>query len=585
MGLRSPQQLEKAKAEKARPNQTEVKAFQDTSVTDALNTGMQSYNVQFNRNLRKTTAAKTSFKNQINRVAKEAEARLGGLQGDEVISKAPKIFEETQKEYKKLYETVPPELQGVFAEEKDRADISLNSKYIVKSYTEETKRLEAISAQNIKTAMDELSNKISLVQDGNQGTAVEFRQKIGELDASVRDSFINKGFDVNLRAEELKQEQTKVRSKALLQGIETFASSKRTDLIDIAQKTFDIYGDSPEFMTPADKEAAFKALNAGRQSAKGEIAYSLAEDAIKALPANASLYELESVIFKGTQDASIVTMANGVVRELYNSRERAKKDQQIQLLNDVTYDLKIGKPEEAQKKLNSITDAETYKKAVDAYNEMSRGNIISNPDTVTRLEQMFIRRPEDFDRVDLSKEMLSNRDRQMFETKKQIAAKKKSDSRYGLLTGAYEDNIVNKTLNIVSDLQFGSRGEAMLPKERAENRLKIMSEYYAVLAENPNEFNQDVIARKVLDRVRGGLYKTQRPKVFGIDIPNQINLGPVSVPIPMKDEVVPNPDFALDAELVTPEELQRAKQRYPQYSDEFLKDKIKVIKRRQKTGN
>ena len=584
MGLRSPQQLERAKTQAAKPNQTEVKPFQDTSLTDAVNTGMQSYNVEYQRNLRKNTIAKTSFKNQINAVAKEAEARLGGLEGDDVITKAPEIMKATQKEYKKLFDNVPPELQGVFEEEKKKADINLNSKYLVKSYIEESKRVENFSAQNIKTAMDELSNKISLIQDPGKGTAPEFREKLGELDAAVRDSFINKGFDVNLRSEELKQEQTKVRSKALLQGIETFAASKRPDLIASAEKAFKAYGESPEFMTPSDREAAYKALLAGKESADGEIAYQLATEAMSKENEGKSLNELIAQIVSKTNTTDVTSRAVALTTAWYEAKNvRAKNEKNAADINAVYADLLAGKSEEALKKINSIKDKDTSKEAFNLFNAHSKQNFYSDPSTMKKLEDLYLFYPEAFDKLNIDREPLSPQDRDMWRTKQQIAAKKKSDSRVALRTGAHLDSTVNKVMNTIPMLYLQERGKVMHPTEIAKNRLNVERLYWQVVEENPLEYNQSIIERKVLDLARRDMYSVSSKKIGDWEVPKEVDIFGVKIPVPFSgDKVEPNPSFGADPMEPTPEQIQMYKKKYPKKSEQEIRDAYKAVKSRQK---
>jgi hypothetical protein len=584
MGLRSPQQLERAKTQAAKPNQTEVKPFQDTSLTDAVNTGMNAYNVEYQRNLRKNTIAKTSFKNQINAVAKEAEARLGGLEGDDVITKAPEIMKATQKEYKKLFDNVPPDLQGVFEEEKKKADINLNSKYLVKSYIEESKRVEKFSAQNIKTAMDELSNKISLIQDGNQGTAPEFREKVGELDSAVRDSFISKGFDVKLRAEELKQEQIKVRSKALLQGIETFAASKRPDLIASAEKAFKAYGDSPNFMTPSDRESAYKALLAGKESADGEIAYQLATEAMSKENEGKSLNELIGQIVSKTNTTDVTSRAVSLTTAWYEAKNvRAKNEKNAADINAVYSDLLNNKPEEALKKISLIKDKDASQEAFKVFNAHSRGNFYSDPATLKKLEDIYLFYPEGFDKLNLDREALSPQDREMWRTKQQIAAKKKSDSRYGLVTGKYLDDTVSKVMNTIPMLYLQERGKVMHPTEVAKNRLNAERLYWQVIGENPLEFNQSVIERKVLDLARRDMYSVTPKKIGDWEVPKEVDIFGVKIPVPFSgDKVEPNPNFGADPMEPTPEQIQMYKKKYPKKSEQEIRDAYKAVKSRQK---
>lgn len=592
MGLRSPQQLEKVKKEKVQPNQAQVKAFQDTTITDATQAGVNAYNTAYTNSNRaqkvknrSDAIAKISIKNQIDRISKVSEAKLGSLKGDEVITDGPKIYEQTQQEYKKAKESIAPQYHYLFTQEQDKADTSYDSKYLVKAYSEESDRLDKLSAQNIKTKMDEASNKIAVIRgfgvDISNDEADSFESKIAELDETVREAYIAKGYDPEQRGNELFQEQIKVRSKSLLQGIETYSSSKRTDLIAMAQKAFDTYGNNPRYMTAGDREAAYKALNAGKDAAKGEIAYKIANEAMDAHP-NSSLLEIQQDVNRKTNSTDITSRANTLISTLYNARERKKKEIDVKSLDTIVTNLRKGDVPMAVSELRKVSDNDTFSKGVEYINQFGRGGFVTDPTAQETLEKMFIDRPEDFDSVNLDNYALSNRDRQTWETKKQLAAKKKSDSRYGLITGAYQDRVVGKVLSVVPSLYLDKRGNVMHPTEIAENRLKVMSDYYQVIAENPNEFNPDVIERKVIDRARKGLYENKRPTVFGIEIPKSIGIGPVQIPIPFSDDVVtPNEKYGMPQDAVPIDEIQKYKAVMPNKSDDEIRQAI--IRARQKT--
>lgn len=593
MGLRSPQQLERAKQDKVQPNQAQVKAFQDTSVTDAATSATNAYNTAYNANYRaqkvknrSDAIAKVSIQNQINRISKVSEAKLGSLKGDQVITEGPKIYEQTQEEYKKVKETINPDYHYLFTQEQDKADTSYDSKYLVKAYSEESERLDRLSAQNIKTKMDETANKISVIRglgvDVSQDEGDSFESKILELDESVKDAFVAKGFDPEQRGVELSTEQVQARSKSLLQGIETYASSKRTDLLSMAQKAFDTYGNNPRYMTAGDREAAYKALNAGKDSAKGEIAYQIANAAMEEHP-NSSLLEIQQDINRKTNSTDITSRANTLVGTLYNARERKKKELNVESLDEIVINLRKGDVPTAVAELRGVSDNEAFSKGVEYINQFNRGGFVTDPNAQSFLEQKFINRPEDFDSIDLNKFSLSNRDRQMWETKKQLAAKKKSDSRYGLQTGAYEERTVNKVMSVIPSLYLNERGNTMHPTEIAKNKLKVMSDYYQVIAENPNEFNPDVIERKTIERARTGLYKSTRPTVFGIEVPKSIGVGSLQIPVPFSADVItPNEDYGKNPnEVVSPQEIQKYKDLVPNKSDDEIRQAI--IRSRQKT--
>jgi len=593
MGLRSPQQLQRAKAKEVQPNQAKVAPFQDNTLTEAVSTGVNAYNTEYNRNLRVQRAknrsdaiAKVSIKNRINETAKLYQAQLAELRGSQVVTDSQPLLEKMSGDFEKERENIPEEYRYIFDQERNNATTDFKNKYAVKAYSEETLRLDSLAAGNIKTKMQEASNKISEIipfRDEESGTDPDpFSIKIKELDEAVKDSFVAKGLEN--REVELRQAQVQARSKALLQGIETFAASKRTDLLDMAQKAFDAYGNSESYMTLEDREAAFKALAAGKASAKGEIAYQLASSAIQSSPDNASILDIKSKIFVGTKDADIAIKAGSLADGLYNARDREIRDNNISARSEVLQLLRQEKPKEALNRLQQITDGETFNKALEDYNQFYRGNIASDPDVVKSLEERLIANPESFDRINLDGVAgISARDRQMFETKRQIAAKKKSDSRYGLLTGEYETSAIERVGNTIEMLHLEKNGEVMHPTRMAENRLKLKSEYYKILNERPQEFNRAVIEKELLDRARKDLYLTV-PKKFGpFEVPQTIGVGDfkVKVPTSISQETIPNPDFGEDI-TVTAEELQRAKRAQPNVDEKTLRNAIISIKRRQK---
>jgi hypothetical protein len=138
-------------------------------------------------------------------------------------------------------------------------------------------------------------------------------------------------------------------------------------------------------------------------------------------------------------------------------------------------------------------------------------------------------------------------------------------------------------MNTIPVLYLQERGKVMHPTEIAKNRLNVERLYWQVVEENPLEYNQSIIERKVLDLARRDMYSVSSKKIGDWEVPKEVDIFGVKIPVPFSgDKVEPNPSFGADPMEPTPEQIQMYKKKYPKKSEQEIRDAYKAVKSRQK---